>query len=283
MIVGHTKSISDLKRLADTQNLGHAYLFHGPSLVGKRLVAESFANYLENGVFSAEKGAVLLDAKIISPGETGSLGIDAVRELRDFLSKKPVKSARRTAIIDETEKMTAEAQNAMLHIAEEPPPSSLVILVASDAEAIFETLLSRLAKIYFSPIPVAAVSEWLEKEPGLKRNEAEELARNSFGKPGLAYALKNDKSLIGKLRDAEKLFAQKEALRREFIKKLIEPEDFNFNDFLDAVILRCATIWSHSKTNGLEMAENWHKLLELRSRTANLPLNPRLQLENLLS
>src|SRR3990172_3201482 len=127
-IIGHERAIKDLKKLADSSSLSHAYLFHGLSMVGKRLVAESLANYLENGVFVREEGAILLDAKTFSPGESGSLGIDTVRELQDFLSKRPVKSPRRTAIVDGAEKMTAEAQNALLRIAEEPPSSSLVIL-----------------------------------------------------------------------------------------------------------------------------------------------------------
>lgn len=276
MIIGHRKIVEDLKKLADGGRLSHAYLFHGPSMTGKRLVSLALANYLERGEF-AEPEKILQDSLLISPGESGSIGIDEVRRLKDFLWQKPAASSRRTLIMDSAERMTEEAQNAILKIAEEPPASSLLLLVASDIESLRGTITSRLAKIYFPCVPKAEISRWLEKELNIKKAEAEKLTASSIGKPGLAWALKNDKKLQELLRAAEEFLSVSPLKRRDFIKKLIEPEDFSLPEFLSALILLLAM--------GREKREAsvWHKVLSLRGRVANFALNPRLQLENLLS
>src|ERR1700684_642687 len=116
-MIGHEKNLADLKDLNERGQLGHGYVFYGPSMVGKKLFARTFAMYLENdtNVFS--------DCMIIEPGDHSSISIDAVRDIKNFLWQKPNASSRRTLIIDEAELLTAEAQNALLKVTEEPPVS----------------------------------------------------------------------------------------------------------------------------------------------------------------
>ena len=63
-------------------------------MVGKKAVAEGLARYLECGSFDA--GQLLMDHALIAPGENGSIGIDTVREIKNFLWQKPNASPRRT-------------------------------------------------------------------------------------------------------------------------------------------------------------------------------------------
>lgn len=65
--------------------------------------------------------------------------------------------------------------------------------------------------------------------------------------------------------------------RRDIIKKILDDEGFNFDYFLDALVL--ASIACGLKTK--EEITRWHKLMALRQNAANFNLNPRLQLENL--
>ncbi len=271
-IVGHDNVIESLKRLAKNKTLSHGYLFYGPAMVGKCLVAKSLAGFLENGEFHATD--ILVDGKVIAPNDKETIGIDAVREIKNFLWQKPIKSERRTVVIDRGEKMTAEAQNALLKIAEEPPASSLLILVASDGKAIFQTLASRLEKFYFPTVKEKKIFAWLKDELKIKSEEARKFARASFGAPGLALSLKNDKKFTDLLRTAEKFLKLKSG-RKEFIKDLIDEKDFKFSKFIDAVIFCLA---SEPKTMPTSL---WHRLLELRKRNEDFSLNPRLQLENL--
>jgi DNA polymerase III delta prime subunit len=239
-------------------------------MVGKRTTAVALANFLENKKFDVlAEGEILQDAKIIDTGAENSIGIDAVREIRNFLWQKPNVSARRTLIIDQAELLTNEAQNALLKITEEPPASSLLILITSDIESILATIVSRLPIIYFGSIPEKEIADWMGDK---------QVAKRALGKPGLASRLKNDEGFSDALALAEQFLKTTPTSRRDFIKKIIEPDDFNLRNFLDAVIMTLA--WEKpSKAK----AALWHKALALQQNATNFGLNPRLQLENLLT
>jgi replication-associated recombination protein RarA len=276
MIIGHKSKIDDLKGLIANNHLGHGYIFFGSSMVGKRTVATGLGNFLENKTFDLPVGdEVLQDTKIIdvdfmrtiNPDTKDSIGIDAVREIKNFLWQKPNVSSRRTLIIDNAELLTTQAQNALLKITEEPPVSSLLILVTSDIESILPTIVSRLPKIYFGAVPESDIAKWSNVK----------VAKRALGKPGLAWRLANDEAFAQSLTTAEAFLKTTPAGRRDFIKKVIEPDDFSLRNFLDAVIITLA--WEKpSKTK----AAFWHKTLRLYENANNFGLNPRLQLEALM-
>jgi DNA polymerase III subunit delta' len=269
-IIGHEKLIADFKDLVKRGSLSHGYVFFGPSMVGKRTTALALAHFLENKKFDLPtEHETLQDAKVIDTGAENSIGIDVVREIRNFLWQKPNVSARRTLIIDQAELLTNEAQNALLKITEEPPASSLLILVTSDLESILPTILSRLQPIYFGSVPEKEIAEWM----GDKK-----IAARALGKPGLAFRLANDKDFQKQLEVAEKFLKTTPTARRDFIKKVIDPDDFSLRKFLDAVIITLA--WEKPSKAKAAM---WHKTLALQENTTNFGLNPRLQLENLLA
>lgn len=149
MNLGYESLASDFKRLADAGKLSHGYIFFGPGQASKKPFAVALARYLEEGKFSAS-GGVLGDTLQVSPDENGTLGIDRIREVKSFLWQKPNRSTYRTVIIDGGEFLTDEAQNALLKVAEEPPPSALIFLLIDDPERLRLTLQSRLQKIFFA-------------------------------------------------------------------------------------------------------------------------------------
>ena len=76
-----------------------------------------------------------------------------------------------------------------LKITEEPPASSLIILVTSDIESILPTILSRLEKLYFGIVPEKEVGLWLREEHKLTVPKAAAAAKQVFGKPALRMRL----------------------------------------------------------------------------------------------
>lgn len=92
----------------------------------------------------------LLDCLVVNIN--GSVGINVVRGINQFLWQKPLLSSRKTLIINEAHNLTLIAQNALLKITEESPPHSLVILIIKELEEIIPTLLSRFQKVYFPPV-----------------------------------------------------------------------------------------------------------------------------------
>lgn len=266
--------------------LSHGYIFYGPSMVGKRTIAWALANFLEKEKFELPaENEVLQDgmvidlafAKRLDPNVKDSIGIDAVREVKNFLWQKPNVSSRRTLVIDDAELLTTEAQNALLKITEEPPASSLLIVIVSDMESVMGTIQSRLQKIYFGSVPETDIAKWLVKEHDVAQAKAGPFASRALGKPGLAWRLAKDEAFREKLEGAAAFLRTTPASRKDFLKKLLEPEDFNLRTFLDAVIINLA--WEKpSRTS----AALWHRTLALYGNSMNFSLNPRLQLMSLL-
>ena len=260
-MIGHEDIFNDLKAMNDVGSLSHGYVLYGPSMVGKRTLALEFARSLEGG------NAVLSDFMLVEPGENSSIGIDEVREIKNFLWQKPNVSSRRTLLIDDAELLTTEAQNALLKITEEPPASSLLILITSDIDGILPTITSRLPKVFLGRVAEKEIAKWIG-DP--------KIAKQAGGKPGLAWRLMNDGELQDRLTLAEKLLKNPATTRRDLIKKIIEPDEFNFRKFLDAIILNLAWGDAVKKQSAL-----WHRALALADRETNFSLNPRLQLEAL--
>lgn len=278
MIIGHSKIIEELKRLSDESRLTHGYLFYGPEGVGKKQIARGFARYLETGEFdNTEVNPILGDFLTVQPNESQTIGIDAIREIKFFLWQAPNKSSRRMVLVDNSECLTGEAQNALLKITEEPPNESLLILIARDPEALQVTLASRLTKIYFSDLSLSIVKQWLIKQVKISEREAEGVAGRSLGRPGIALKLLEDKKFGEYISIAEKI-SKGSAIDKYMVKEIIEVKDFNFLEFLDALIFVTAT---EVKKNTKKISF-WHRLIYLRREAERFNLNSRIQLENLL-
>ena len=149
------------------------------------------------------------DFLAVSP-EKGLISIEKVREIINFLSFKPKLSGLKIVIIDDSEKMTKEAQNALLKILEEPNLDNLIILVSSYPEKLLPTILSRLLVIKFSLAKKKEIIDYLVKEFSLSLDKAEEIAQMSQGK--IAEAIK----LLEKDYFKEKMKA------KEILKKIIK-------------------------------------------------------------
>ena len=145
-----------------------------------------------------------------------------VRNIKQFLYSKPVRSLRRTVIIDNAETLTNQAQNAILKIAEEPPPSGLLLLVLPNPEVILPTLQSRFQKVYFPRASTETVKNFLIKEAKVGAKEASRIAAISVGRVGRA----NDIALSEKWASLDKEVGKflKGVNRGAIIKDLIAPE-----------------------------------------------------------
>lgn len=242
MPLNHLKILENLAALAKKRELNHGYIFFGSNGAGKFASAKAFAGFLEKGDW--ESGDSLLqDAKIISPDEKGTIGIDSIREIRSFVYQKPNISSKRTVIIDRAEKMPEAAQNALLKIAEEPPESSLLILCLHDPEMLWPTLNSRFQKIYF---PDVVGPESIEGRKSMPQ-----------------------------INEAVKYLKASPAERTAMVKGFQEDENWDSLAFLDALAVCISEKAMESKT----YANAFHALMELRQNMEYYNLNPRIQLE----
>lgn len=160
-IIGQQEVIHSLKTAVQNDRIGHAYIFSGPKGIGKRTVAGAFAGFLLcededklirgdlcgncHGCMMIESGAHP-DLKIIR-AEGTSIGVDMIREMQEDVLVKPMYGGRKVYIISEGDKMTVEAQNALLKTFEEPPPYVVILVAASNYQMLLPTILSRAIRM----------------------------------------------------------------------------------------------------------------------------------------
>lgn len=219
MLVGQEKIKSTFEKLISHDELSHGYIFYGEPQVGKFTFALGLASFLEKGKF--EIGGDVLQEVLIVDEEEGSIGIDAIREVKRFLSLAPINSTHRVVIIDNADLLTEEAQNAILKISEEPPQKGLLILTTSNIDLLADTLKSRFQKVYFQKLKSKDIESLLIKSHGISEKDAESIANLSFGRPGRAVLLATDEAAKERMRIAKNLI-NKKINKAAFIADLIE-------------------------------------------------------------
>jgi DNA polymerase-3 subunit delta' len=200
-IVGHRRLVDLLARSVKSGALPPSLIFAGPSGVGKRLAALSVAQALNCtdpqttidtsdacGVCAACKRiarGVHPDVPIVEPGDSGSIKIDQIREIVDRAGYRPFEGKRRAVIIDEADALVPAAQNALLKILEEPPPSSIFMLVTARADALLATVTSRCPRLQFRPLPPGDIASVLMRLDHTE-SEARAVAATADGSVGRA-------------------------------------------------------------------------------------------------
>lgn len=203
-IIGHAATVALLQRDIATERVRHAYLFVGPPSVGKRTLARAFTRALlcphANPPCEACR-ACTLTAKATHPDmltvepvvggkrvRTEKITIEPIRRLIYDLSLKPVEGARRVARLFSFEAANEATQNALLKTLEEPPGNAVILLTATQTDALLPTIVSRCEVVALRPLPLVAVEEALRTRWGVPADQATLLAQLSGGRLGWAVA-----------------------------------------------------------------------------------------------
>ena len=109
--------------------------------------------------------------------------------------EKPITSSRKVYIINNSEKMTTDAQNCLLKTLEEPPEYACIILICSNEAQMLTTIKSRCTKLAFQELSRAEISEYLEKETNEKVSET--ILNLAEGSIGRAIQIKDKEELYG--------------------------------------------------------------------------------------
>ncbi len=272
-IARNTALISYFETAAREKKLSHAYLFHGPSSVGKATFALRLARLLENDL--PETTRVLSDCLHIS--SSGDIGIDDVRGAQAFLRQKPFVSPYRTLIIDGADSLTHQASNALLKTLEEPHRTSLIFLIASSPDSLSSTILSRVQQYYFAPLLEDAVREWLVAS-GISSSSALSLATASAGLPGLAWRMAYDESLKNNLAKADLFLRTAPSAIKNTIKELVADDDFSLKAFVEPLLLSATIAYRAHKLPASTVV----KIASFDRLIHQYNVSPRIQLTALL-
>lgn len=126
------------------------------------------------------------DLFYFSPDKKASMGVETARDIKKSLFFMPNDGDRKVYIIDDAQKMTVQAQNALLKFIEEPPASVLFFIVADKKESLLPTVVSRTRIISLAPSDNADIRRFLmsesKKSGGEQIDEAINMAEGSPGK-----------------------------------------------------------------------------------------------------
>ncbi len=196
-IIGHESIIQHLQNAISAGKVSHAYIFHGEDGMGKKLLAETFAKTLqceEKGILSCNRCKSCLQADtgnhpdiIRVTHEKVSIGVDDIRlQVNADIQVKPYDSKYKIYMIDDADKLTEQAQNALLKTMEEPPEYAIVLLLVSNIGAILPTILSRCVVLNLKPVDKAAIKEFLMTRHHIPDYKAQMAADFSSGNVGKA-------------------------------------------------------------------------------------------------
>lgn len=197
-LIGHEQ---ERRRLVSGGNFA-SLLFSGAQGLGKRLLAAWYGAHLncQNPPEGPPWRCECPNCRLVLrnshpdlvwlerlPGKL-SLGVGDARELIHQLYLKPYQARSRVCIISEAERLTDEAQSALLKTLEEPPDGNVLILVASQESRLLPTVQSRCRILRLRPVDDPVLMSWLQAK-GCPPDSAARYAALAQGSPGQAAAL----------------------------------------------------------------------------------------------
>ncbi|MBX9640893.1 MAG: DNA polymerase III subunit delta' [Mycobacteriaceae bacterium] len=185
-------------------HMTHAWLITGPPGSGRSVAALCFAAALqctsagEPGCGSCRACTTTMagthaDVRRVIP-EGLSIGVDEMRGIVQVASRRPTTGRHQIVVIEDADRLTEGAGNALLKVVEEPPPSTVFLLCAPsvDPEDIAVTLRSRCRHVALVTPPTEAIAQVLIDGDGLDADTAGWAASVSGGHVGRARRLATD-------------------------------------------------------------------------------------------
>jgi DNA polymerase-3 subunit delta' len=208
-VVGQEQAVSVLDRAARTGvGMTHAWLFTGPPGSGRSTAARAFAAALQcadGGCGTCRECRTALDGSHadvrILATEGLSIKVDQARELVQEAALRPTVGRWRVILVEDADRLTERAADALLKALEEPTPRTVWLLCAPSTEDVIITIRSRTRHVRLRTPPVAAVAALLVRRDGVDLAMAQYAARAAQSHVGLARRLARDEGARIRRRD----------------------------------------------------------------------------------
>lgn len=208
-VIGQDSAVDTLQRaVADPAAMTHAWLLTGPPGSGRSVAARAFAAALEcpdNGCGECRECRTALagshaDVDVIAT-EGLSIKVEQARDLAALSAHRPSVGPWRVIIIEDADRLTDRAADALLKALEEPVARTVWILCAPSVEDVIITIRSRSRQVRLRTPPAEAVAALLERRDGIDGPMAMYAARAAQSHVGLARRLARDEGARIRRRD----------------------------------------------------------------------------------
>ena len=249
-VVGHKNIIQYIENAVKTDKVSHAYILNGKKGSGKRLLANLFAMSLqcqnrdEDGdacgkCQSCKQAASNNQPDIIrvTHEKPNTISVEDIRgQLNGDIQIKPYSSPYKIYIVDEAEKLSPQAQNALLKTIEEPPEYAVILLLTSNIDSLLPTIRSRCVRLDLKVVDDGLVKKYLMEHLQVPDYQAEIDASYAQGSIGKAKEAATSQEFADMTANALKILKYANSMEvyelTEAIKTLTADKN-NINDYLD--------------------------------------------------
>ena len=220
------------------KKVSHAYILNGERSAGKEFIAHIFAmapqceQIIDNGTILEPCGECHSCKQAISQNQPdiirithekpNSIGVEDIRvQINNDMGIKPYNSPYKIYIMNEGEKMTVQAQNALLKTLEEPPEYGVIMILTTNVEALLPTIISRCVVLNMKPVPDELVKKYLMEQiqiPDYKADLCVAFARGNLG----------EAKILGSSEDFDKV-------KEEAVMLLKYVKDMEINEIVAAI------------------------------------------------
>ena len=252
-IIGQESIKKHLQTAIKTGNLSHAYIINGEYGSGRQTIASALAKTIQCqsktddtdacGICTSCKQAESHnhpDIKYITHDKT-SISVNDIREqLNNDISIKPYSSEYKIYIIPDANKMTEQAQNALLKTIEEPPVYAIIILLTENCDSLLPTIRSRCVTLTMNPVEKDKICTYLENKFQLEPEQAQIAANYCQGNIGRAIRFASSSDFIEMKNQVLKLLKNLDSMDIASIIDTIKEfstHKNDINDYLDLMLL----------------------------------------------
>lgn len=285
-IIGQEQIKEHLQNAISTGKISHAYIINGERFAGKEFIARIFAMALQceaaggkpcQECHSCKQALSWNQPDIIrvTHEKPGSIGVDDIRgQINGDIAIKPYNSPYKIYIMNEAEKMTVQAQNALLKTLEEPPAYAVILLLTTNVNSLLQTILSRCVILNMKPVSDQLVKAYLMQEmqvPDYKAEVCVAFARGNIGKARQLAASEDFDKVKEEALSLLKYVHEMDITEMIAAIKKVSEYKFDVNDYLEIL-----TIWyrdvllfkATSDANHLVFKEEIQSIRRVAGRTS---------------
>lgn len=252
-IIGQDHIKEHLRTAIKSGKISHAYIIHGEKNAGKEFIAETFSMALECEDETdiepcmechACKQAITRnhpDIITLIHEKPGTIGVEDIRRgIVSDVSIRPYSGKWKIYVINDAEKMSVQAQNALLKTLEEPPDYVVIILLTSNMSALLPTVISRSTVLNMRPVDDKTVRKYLMERIHVPDYQADICVAFARGNIGKAKHLATSEDFDNIKNDAVRVLKYAHEMDMgEFVAALnqISAYKINIEDYLDILLI----------------------------------------------
>ncbi len=287
-ITGQEAVIEHFRDVMREHRVAHAYILSGEEGMGKKTIADAFALSLLCEQDGDEPCMECVSCRQVQDGnhpdviyvtheKPASIGVEDIRrQVADTVMIRPYRSEYKIYIIDDAEKMTVQAQNALLKTLEEPPAYVVILLLAANEEALLPTILSRCVRLKLRPLSDQEIKGYLTEKLHTDPADASVCAAFARGNLGRAISLATSETFRGFYETVRSLVKHTDALDvSDMLEEIRRMKDQGFDeyDLLDFLQMwyRDILIYKTTKDMNSLIFQDDYKAISAVSETSSYP------------